>query len=135
MKTPNEKIKTAARILLGASLVFTGTGHLTFLRKDFRAQVPDWIPIKIDDTVVISGITEIALGVSLIAGGKHKKTIGRAAALFFTAIFPGNISQYANRRSAFGLNTDSKRFGRLFFQPLLIYWALKSTDEKEKSGS
>jgi uncharacterized membrane protein len=42
-------IKTAARILLGASLVFAGISHLTFARKDFKAQVPDWVPLKKDD--------------------------------------------------------------------------------------
>ena len=33
-----------------------------------------------------------------------------------------------HRRNAFGLDTDGKRFARLFFQPVLIYWALKSTE-------
>jgi hypothetical protein len=34
--------KDVARILLGAGLVFAGISHLTFARKDFQAQVPDW---------------------------------------------------------------------------------------------
>ena len=29
--------------------------------------------------------------------------------------------------SAFGLDTDAKRFARLFFQPALVAWALAST--------
>jgi uncharacterized membrane protein len=121
--------KTVARILLGGSLVYAGISHLTFARKDFRAQVPDWVPLDIDDTVVYSGIAEIALGSALILTDKeHQQTVGKVAAAFFTAVFPGNISQYVNRRSAFGLDTDRKRFIRLFFQPALIYWALKSTD-------
>ena len=125
------KDKTArkiARIALGGTLIFAGISHLTFARKDFRAQVPDWIPLPIDDTVVYSGIAEITLGSALVlTNKKHQKTVGKVAATFFTAIFPGNISQYVNKRSAFGLDTDGKRLGRLFFQPLLIYWALKST--------
>ncbi|NDA95553.1 MAG: hypothetical protein EBY03_05375 [Actinobacteria bacterium] len=44
-----------------------------------------------------------------------------------TAIFPGNISQYINGTDAFGLNTDQARFIRLFFQPLLVIWALWCT--------
>ena len=121
-------IKKAARILLGSALVFAGTSHLTFARKPFRAQVPDWVPLKKDDTVVYSGLDEIALGSTLIfTDEKHQQTVGRVAAAFFTAVFPGNISQYVNRRSAFGLDTDQKRFNRLLFQPVLIYWALKST--------
>jgi uncharacterized membrane protein len=122
-------IKKSLRILLGAFLVAAGTGHLTFQRKAFRAQVPDWVPLDVDDTVVISGFAEIALGTSLILADKNKKAVGRIAAAFFTAVFPGNIAQYKNHRDAFGLDTDNKRLARLFFQPVLIYWALKSTND------
>lgn len=122
-------IKRIARSILGGTLVLTGTSHLTFARKEFRAQVPEWIPADEDVTVLLSGIAEIALGSALVlAGEKHQAAVGKAAAAFFTAIFPGNISQYVNRRDAFGLDTDHKRLLRLFFQPVLVYWALKSTD-------
>ncbi len=116
-----------ARIALGTFLIIAGTSHLTVARKAFRAQVPDWVPADTDDTVVASGIAEIALGTSLVLAGKRKKTIGKIAAAFFTAVFPGNLAQYAHRRNAFGLNTDNKRLFRLFLQPLLVCWALKST--------
>lgn len=130
----NEKtIKKIARIALGGALVFAGVSHLTFARKDFQAQVPDWVPLEKDDTVVYSGIAEIALGSALaLTDEEHQETVGRIAALFFAAVFPGNISQYVNQRSAFGLDTDEKRFIRLFFQPVLIAWALKSTERDEK---
>lgn len=128
-----ENIKTAARILLGANLIFAGISHLTFARKPFRAQVPDWVPLNVDDTVVYSGIAEITLGSALIlAPKKHRATVGKIAATFFTAVFPGNISQYTHKRPAFGLDTDGKRLGRLFFQPVLVYWALKSTSNNGK---
>lgn len=122
-------VKKIARIALGSSLVFAGISHLTFARSAFRAQVPDSIPLKKDDTVVYSGFAEIALGSSLILTNEaNQKSIGKVAAAFFTAVFPGNIAQYVNERSAFGLDTDRKRLVRLFFQPVLVYWALKSTD-------
>ncbi len=122
-------VKDAARILLGAGLIFAGISHLTVARKEFRAQVPDWVPLKKDDTVLYSGIAEIALGSSIaLTDKKHKETIGRIAATFFAAVFPGNIAQYTHHHNAFGLNTDSKRLARLFFQPVLMYWALKSTE-------
>ncbi|GAB3500418.1 membrane protein [Spirosoma knui] len=126
----NEKdVKKVARILLGANLIFAGVSHLTFARKAFQAQVPDWVPLAKDETVVYSGLAEIALGSSLVlTPEKHQQVVGQVAASFFTAVFPGNISQYVNRRSAFGLDTDRKRFVRLFFQPVLVYWALKSTN-------
>jgi len=122
--------KTIARITLGAGLVFAGISHLTFARKQFQAQVPGWVPFKKDDTVLYSGIAEIALG-SLLAINS-KAVVGKLAAVFFTAVFPGNISQYVHKRSAFGLNSDKKRFARLFFQPVLILWALKSTGSQRR---
>ena len=117
------------RFMLGGFLLVAGTGHLSFARRDFRAQVPDWIPVDVDTTVLASGIAEIALGSALLSAGKKRVIIGKIAAIFFAAVFPGNISQYVNRRSAFGLDTDNKRLARLFLQPLLIYWALTSTSE------
>ncbi|AQX79722.1 DoxX family membrane protein [Plantibacter sp. MCCC 1A11337] len=120
------KARTAARLLLGGALVFAGVSHLTFARKDFQAQVPEWVPIDEDTTVLASGVVEIALGAALASGVK-RTAVGNLAAAFFTAIFPGNLSQWLNRRDAFGLDTDSRRFTRLFFQPVLIAWALWST--------
>ncbi|KQM15684.1 hypothetical protein ASF83_07010 [Plantibacter sp. Leaf171] len=120
------KARTAARLLLGGALVFAGISHLTFARKDFQAQVPEWVPIDEDTTVLASGVVEIALGAALASGVK-RNLVGNVAAAFFTAIFPGNLSQWINRRDAFGLDTDSRRFTRLFFQPVLIAWALWST--------
>lgn len=67
-----EQVKDASRIVLGSALIFAGISHLTFARKDFRAQVPNMVPIKKDDTVVYSGFAEIALGSTLVfANKKH----------------------------------------------------------------
>lgn len=123
-----ELVKRSARVLLGSALIFAGVSHLTFARKAFRAQVPDFVPLKKDTTVVYSGVAEIALGTGLIAAtGSYQSLMGKVAAAFFVAVFPGNISQYLNRRNAFGLDTDEKRLARLFFQPLLVLWAWMST--------
>ncbi|RZK13605.1 MAG: hypothetical protein EOO86_19860 [Pedobacter sp.] len=120
-----------ARVLLGTGLIIAGIGHLTFARKEFQAQVPDWVPLKKDDTVFYSGFVEIAMGASLVlAPKKYRLIVGVLAASLFVAVFPGNISQYVNKRDGFGLDTDQKRLMRLFFQPVLIYWALKSTQQK-----
>lgn len=127
-----EDIKTGARILLGANLIAAGIGHLTFARKGFQAQVPNWVPLKKDDTVVYSGYVEIALGSAIIfTPKKHRATVGKVAAAFFAAVFPGNLAQYDHHRSALGLDTDRKRFVRLFLQPVLVGWALASTSESE----
>jgi uncharacterized membrane protein len=106
---------------------------LSFARKAFRAQVPNWVPLKKDDTVVYSGIVEMALGSAIaFAPKKYRADIGKVAGAFFVAVFPGNIAQYNHGRSAFGLDTNKKRFIRLLFQPVLVYWALKSTSVANK---
>jgi uncharacterized membrane protein len=80
-----------------------------------------------DFVVLASGVVEIALGVGLIALWKYRVQLGWLVAAFFVAIFWGNISQYVNGVDAFGLNSDRARLIRLFFQPLLVMWALGST--------
>ncbi len=122
-------LKTLARLLLGAALTFAGTAHLTFARAEFQAQVPTWLPLDADFVVLASGVVEIAIGVWLLTGYK-KKIAGLAAATLFIAVFPGNISQWLTQTDAFGLNTDEARLTRLFFQPLLVIWALWSTHSK-----
>ena len=121
-------IKHIARTLLGAALAYAGITHLTTNRTEFLAQVPTWVPLDADFVVVASGVVEILLGLSLILLIKYQIQIGWITAAFFVAIFPGNISQYVNGIDAFGLDTDQARLFRLFFQPLLVVWALWSTN-------
>lgn len=121
-------IRQAARVGLGLTLVFAGISHLTFARNDFRAQVPPEVPLDEDTTVLLSGVAEISLGTALVtATPERRRLVGNVAAAFFVAIFPGNLAQWALRRDAFGLDTDEKRFFRLFFQPLLVVAALWTT--------
>ena len=108
-------------------MVFAAIGHLTFQRAEFQAQVPDWMPMNKDLIVILSGIVEAALGFGLIFWKKERVSLGFALAIFFILIFPGNIAQYMNGTDAFGLDTDRARLIRLFFQPVLILWALWST--------
>ena len=119
--------QNAGRILLGSFLTYTGIGHMTFLKKEFLAQVPPWLPIEPDIVVLLSGVAEIGLGLSLLFLSKQRKEVGWAAAAFFVAIFPGNIAQLVEHRDAFGLNSDTARWLRLPMQPALIALALWST--------
>jgi uncharacterized membrane protein len=119
-------IRKVTQLLLGATLIYTGTLHLTTRRIEFQAQVPPWVPFSPDFVVIASGVVEIALGLCLISL-QRRREVGIATALFFIAIFPGNISQFVNEIDAFGLNSDRARAIRLLFQPLLILWALWST--------
>ena len=125
-------IKSLLALLLGAFLLSAGTSHLGSNRTEFLAQVPTWLPLDPDFVVIASGLVEIALGILLITTTfiftKFRRQVGIAVAVFFILIFPGNINQYVNQIDAFGLDTDQKRLIRLFFQPLLVLWALSSTN-------
>ncbi len=127
-QTHTTTLQNVARSLLGTFMVVAGTGHLTFVRPDFQAQVPDWVPLDKDMVVLQSGVVEIGLGLALLLlKGKNRVRMGLGLAAFYAAVFPGNIHQYTHHLSAFGLNTDAKRLGRLFFQPVLIAGVLWST--------
>ena len=121
-------LKPLLQLLLGAFLTSAGISHLGSNRTEFLAQVPTWLPLNADFVVVASGIVEITLGISLITTTfiltQYRKKVGIVVAIFFILIFPGNINQYVNNIDAFGLDTDQKRLIRLFFQPLLVIWAL-----------
>lgn len=120
-------LRKVLQIVLGAALAYAGFTHLTNNRAEFQAQVPTILQSQADFVVIASGVVEIILGISLIFLFKYRTEIGWIVAAFFTAIFPGNISQYLNGTDAFGLNTDQARATRLLFQPLLVIWALWST--------
>jgi uncharacterized membrane protein len=120
-------LRKVLQIVLGAALAYAGFTHLTSNRAEFQAQVPTILASQADFIVIASGVVEIVLGLSLIFLFKYRTQIGWTVAAFFTAIFPGNISQYLNGTDAFGLNTDQARATRLLFQPLLVIWALWST--------
>ena len=118
--------RTAARVILGLALTFAGISHLGSAREEFRAQVPTWLPLDADFVVLASGVVEIVLGVALVVLPRWSPWVGITTAVFFIAIFPGNISQFVNGIDAFGLDTDEARGIRLLFQPLLVLWALWS---------
>ena len=121
-------IKSLAQIALGAFLLSAGISHLGSNRTEFLAQVPTWLPLDADFVVVASGLVEITLGVLLITTvltfKKYRRQVGLITGIFFILIFPGNINQYVNQIDAFGLDSDTKRLIRLFFQPPLVAWAL-----------
>ena len=124
-------IKKLFQLALGAFLISAGISHLGSNRTEFLAQVPTWLPLNADFVVVASGLVEITLGTLLITTAlvfkKYRRQVGIITGIFFILIFPGNINQYVNQIDAFGLDTDTKRLIRLFFQPLLVIWALWSS--------
>jgi uncharacterized membrane protein len=121
-------VRKLLQVLLGLTLCYTGILHLTSKRIEFQAQVPSWLPLDPDFVVIASGIVEILLGLALLTLWKNRKQVGVATAIFFLLIFPGNVWQYLDGIEAFGLNTDTERGVRLLFQPVLVLWALWSTE-------
>ena len=123
-------IKKLFQLALGAFLISAGISHLGSNRTEFLAQVPTWLPLNADFVVVASGLVEITLGTLLITTvlifKRYRRQVGLITGIFFILIFPGNINQYVNQINAFGLDTDTKRLIRLFFQPPLVIWALWS---------
>lgn len=129
-------MRAVARWTLAIALGAIGVMHFTSTR-GFRVVVPDWAVqlTKLDknDIVLASGAAEMALAAGLLALPKERKRIGWATAAFFIAVMPGNIHQWHTKRSTPGLDTDARRFGRLFLQPVLVAWALWSTTEEKST--
>jgi uncharacterized membrane protein len=121
-------LRNMGQVILGIALTYAGSTHLTSSRQEFQAQVPTWLPLDADFVVIASGIVEIILGLALLIFWRYRSQVGVIVAIFFILIFPGNINQYVNGIDAFGLDTDQARLTRLFFQPLLVAWALWSTN-------
>lgn len=117
--------QTIGRWTLAAAMLTAGVGHLQNT-EEFLAQVPPWFPAR-DSVVYVSGAVELSFGAALLLARKHRVHVGWLLAAFFVIIFPGNISQLLTRTDAFGLDSDLARTVRLFFQPLLVVWALWST--------
>ena len=133
---PGESVaQRVGRWVLGGTMVFAGTSHLTFARRAFRAQVPKFVPelvpLTVDQVVVWSGVVEMAMGASLLLLPRQRKVLGWVLGSFYVAILPGNVAQWTHHRNAFGLNTDAKRLARLFGQPALVAVALWATGATE----
>jgi uncharacterized membrane protein len=130
--------RTIARWVLALALGAIGVLHFVGTR-GFRVVVPDWATrvtrLDKNDIVIASGAAEIALAAGLLALPKERQRVGWATAAFFVAVLPGNIHQWRTRRSTPGLDTDARRFGRLFLQPVLVAWALWATSEPARTSA
>ena len=115
-----------ARVVLAAFMLVAGTGHFTNTHS-FLAQVPSFLPAR-EFIVQASGVVEIAIALALVFTRKWRPTVGLLLGVFYVLVFPGNLAQYFTHTDAFGLNSDTARGVRLLFQPVLIAWALWSTN-------
>ncbi|MCK2028496.1 DoxX family protein [Microbacterium galbinum] len=128
--------RTIARWILAAGLGAIGVLHFVQTR-GFRVVVPDWATrmsgLDKETIVVASGAVEIGLAAGLVALPRERARIGWATALFFAAVLPGNVHQWRTGRSTPRIDTDRRRFGRLFLQPLLMAWAVWATSAELRS--
>ena len=129
-ESPDEGTRGVARAvvrwLLVVLLGVAGVGHFA-AAEAFRAQVPPWMPWP-EAVIAVSGVLELVLAAALaFAPRRHRPVVGWVVAAFFVAVFPGNVSQYVTGTPAFGLESDTARFVRLLFQPVLVAAALWST--------
>jgi uncharacterized membrane protein len=119
------------RVTLGLIMIYIGIAHLSFRRIEFQAQVPRWLTSDesfVDMIVLISGYIEIIFGVLMVWGGKFKAKTGLVLGVFYVLVFPGNINQYIHEIDGLRMYSNNERFLRLLFQPVLIFWALWSTN-------
>ncbi len=121
-------MKAIARWVLAALMVVAGVAHFVAL-DSFLLLVPSWFPWP-TAIVWVTGVMEVALGVALVLApeGEPRRMVGWLLAVFLLIVYVGNISQAVSGVDAFGLDTDAQRWGRLVFQPVLIAWALWSTE-------
>lgn len=130
--------RAIARWVLALALGAIGVLHFVGTR-GFRVVVPDWATritrLDKNDIVIASGAAEVALAAGLLALPRERRRVGWATAAFFVAVLPGNIHQWRTRRSTPGLDTDARRFGRLFLQPVLVIWALWATGEPARRST
>lgn len=128
--------RTVARWILAAALAAIGVMHFVQTR-GFRVVVPEWATrvsgLDKETIVVASGVVEIVLAAGLVGLPRERMRIGWATAAFFAGVFPGNVHQWRTGRSTPGLDTDGRRFGRLFLQPLLMAWAVWCTRSDRRS--
>lgn len=123
---PEGDDETQVLIRWGLGLFMLGAGwlHLTAWRTDFEQLVPGWVPGSAVSVVVVSGAVEIAFGAACWLLPRLRRQVCLALALYFVLVFPGNLYQYFERTDTFGLDTDTLRLERLFFQPILVVAAI-----------
>lgn len=118
--------RTGLRLALAAFLGVAGIGHFV-ATETFFAQVPDGLPNP-EAIVLVSGVVELALALALVALPGRRVEVGRAVALLFVVVFPGNVAQAVGGIDAFGLDTPTSRWVRVALHPLLLVWAFAATD-------
>lgn len=124
-----DALRAPARWAVAAGMAVAGAGHFV-ATEAFLGQTPDFLPFR-REIVWVSGAVELAFAVALLLLPAHRRLVGRLLALFFVAVFPGNLYQALAGTSTFGLDTPAERWFRLLLQPLFVVVALWVTSGPE----
>lgn len=116
--------RDAVRLVLAGLFLVAGVAHFV-TPGPFLQHVPPWVP-GAEAVVYVSGVIELVLGGALFA--TRRRLVGKAAAGFLVAVFPGNIYVAVAGVEVDGLPGGAWPWLRLLLQPLLIAAALWSTD-------
>jgi uncharacterized membrane protein len=112
------RTKTISKFLLAIFMVGAGTMH--FLRTDFYVKiVPPYLPLH-RELVYLSGVFEIALGVSLLIPRLSRLAAWGIITLLI-AVFPANIYVYQHQQLIPG--SPILHLLRLPLQGMFLLWA------------
>lgn len=123
--------REAARLGMAIALAFAGASHL-FLATPFIQHLPPSVPLRAE-IVLVSGLVEIAFGIALLLPPPTRRKVGVALALYYVAVFPGNLYVAVFDVDVAGQPGGIYPWVRLPLQVLFISWALWSTREANPS--
>ncbi len=121
--------RTTSKCLL--TLLMVGAGVMHFINSGFFLKiVPPYLPLRLE-LVYLSGVCEIALGISLLIPRLSRFAAWGIIALLI-AVFPANI--YAYQHQEIVPATPTVHFLRLLLQGVLILWAYWHTKLVDGNG-
>jgi uncharacterized membrane protein len=118
-----EAWRTLLRAVLATAFLAAGIGHLV-APDGFLAITPGWVPFP-RETILLTGIAEIAGALALLFSTRLRPWAGGALALYAVCVFPANI-----KHAVEGIAIGGQALGwgyhapRLLFQPVIVWWAL-----------
>lgn len=119
---PLKDTRFAMRIGMATGFFFVGTDHLLTPER-YLPMMPPYIPFH-GEVIFFTGLCEIAGAIGLLTP-RLKELAAMMLALYAVAVFPANVHNAMNGLSVAGLpDANLYYWARLFFQPLIIWWAL-----------
>lgn len=118
----SKPISQISTFVLAGFLGVAGISHFS-VPASFNALVPEWLPGNASFYTYISGLAEILIAVFLLKSSTRRRAAW-AAVVLFIAVYPGNIYMAYDWRDR-EISQQLVAYGRLPFQILLIWWAVR----------